>query len=351
MRSAACLLALVSIAAAPLRARAADEDRFSPPARPERTDAYAGEAVPDDPAPAEAAPPRARAAPVPPEARPGPYPRAPSPYPRTGRPPYPRAVPPHYPPPAHAERPRVVVGPPPFWWGWGWGWGYYPLYPRYPLAPGDQSSPPTQTSPAYPAPDPDRIVTRLSLHGAGMRRDLDEPDGRDDGYAAGLALTVDGRQVGFHAGVDAVARESVTGDFHDDGSSPAAWATAHITWSVLSRDAYRLRFELGGSLLALPDDTFAAGQPWAGKVIFGPDVGVSGQLGLVGPIGIEGHARVTPFPVPVVDTRIALALRGGPLGITLGWRAINVEGDDQDTDADAPELRFRGPELGLSVAF
>ncbi|HYG69831.1 MAG TPA: hypothetical protein VD838_19300, partial [Anaeromyxobacteraceae bacterium] len=125
------------------------------------------------------------------------------------------------------------------------------------------------------------------------------------------------------------------------------WATAHVTWSVAAAPAYRIRAELGVSMLSMPDTGTYAGRPYADTVAFGPDVGVSAQLGLVGPFGLEGHARVTPVPVLVSDVRLALAVRGGPFGLTAGVRAIDVDGDEDD----GPDGRFAGPEIGLSLVF
>lgn len=255
---------------------------------------------------------------------------APAPAPPTR--PAPQAAPARRSQPWVAPRAVAVVGLP-FWWGWGLGWGYAPLYPRYPR-PNDGYGPQESTPPL----DPDRIFTRLSATGAGT----------SSGAAGGLSLAIEGRTAGFEAGVDALAIDGVTGVAGTTGSDNAlGWGSAHATWSFVSEDAYRLRLEVGGSMLSMPATGAFAGTTWAGKVAFGPDVGVSGQLGLVGPIGVEGHARLTPFPVPVADTRLALALRGGPLTFSAGWRSIQVAGNG----TDAPEVHFSGPELGLSLVF
>ncbi len=272
-----------------------------------------------------------RAVPAPP---PPPDARAPAPAARPSVPApgyYPRPVPaPRYP-----SRPYPYYYRPHSWWGWGWGWGWYPLYgyayrPYQPLPPG-----------AYPPPqqvdERDRIYTRFSLYGAG----------RNDGYVGGIDFGLDGRYTGFDLDVSAVAREAVTGPLHETGSDPVTWGTAHFTWSFLSQRSVRLRIETGASLLSLPDSQFVAAQQWRGKTIIGPDLGVSGQLGLVGPLGIEGHARLTPFPVRVADTLIAATVHGGPVGLSAGWRWIDVAGDEKD----APKLSFRGPQVGLSLAF
>ncbi len=263
-------------------------------------------------------PPRVERIPPPPSSPPPPPPtfRAP--------PPYPRAVPPPRPvrPYPYAYRPHV-------WWGWGWGW--YPVYGGYPAPPAAEG----YATP--PVPEPDRITTRFSLYGAG----------RSDGYVAGLAFGLDGRYTGFDLDVSAVAREQVTGPLHHSGSDAAAWGTMHFTWSFISERSVRLRAETGVSMLALPDSQFVQGQQWRGKTLFGPDIGVSGQFGLVGPLGIEGHARLTPFPTRVADTLIAATVHAGPVGVSAGWRWIDVAGDDKD----APKLMFRGPQVGLSLAF
>jgi hypothetical protein len=244
----------------------------------------------------------------------------------------PAPPPPEYVAPAPAPRPRryarsaIVVGSP-FWWGLGFGWGYAPLYPRNPYA-GEPGA-------SY-EPDPDAVHLRLS--GTGVAA--------SGGGMGGIALDVEGRSGGVNARIDALAKDGVTGVPGGDHRA-IAWGSAHVTWSLVSDEVARVRLEIGGSALALPDTGFAATQPWAGRTAFGPDVGVSAQLGLVGPIGIEGHARVTPFPVPVLDTRLAVALRGGPLAVTAGWRGLHVAGDG----VDAPVLDLSGPELGLSIAF
>jgi hypothetical protein len=264
-------------------------------------------------------PPRVQRVPPPPPQPPPPGTWAPAPYPRTV------PAPPQPQPYGYAYHPQH------FWWGWGWGWGWYPLY-GYPAPP-----PPVEGHAPRPPQEADRIYTRFSLYGAGST----------DGYVGGLDFGLDGHYLGFDMDVNAIAQESVTGPLHESESDPAAWGTAHVTWSIVSERSIRLRIETGGSMLSLPESRFVAGQPWSGSTIFGPDVGISGQFGLIGPLGIEGHARLTPFPVRVADTLIAATIHGGPVGLSAGWRWIDVAGDGRD----APKLMFRGPQVGLSLRF
>lgn len=309
MRLPIPIFTLASLIVLP-RAAFAQEGRPPPPPRPDAS----AEAPPAPPRPA-------------PEVRPPPPPRPEySPYPRTG----PRPGRPYY--------YRPVEPPPRYRWGWGWGWGWYPLYPYQPLPPA-QPSPDGRVAPPVPREE-DRIYTRLSLYGAGHA-------GPDDGYMFGGSFGLEGRYLGFDADVAALARESVTGRIQDDESDPATWTTAHLTWSLVNERSARLRVETGLSVLDLPDSPAVFDRPWRGKTLLGPDVGLSGQIGLVGPLGIEGHARLTPFPTRVADTFIGLAVHGGPLGVSAGWRWVDVAGDGED----APELMFRGPQVGLVLRF
>ncbi len=235
--------------------------------------------------------------------------------------------------PARAA-PRVSYGrsswilgadPLPFWLGWSWGWGYYPLWPR----PYDEGA-----EPGYRPDDARRVTARLDAYGAGA----------DHAAAGTLALTMEGPFAGFNA--------DVTGLAISDPSSATTGAaltlsSARATWSITSEEAYRVRLELGGTMTSVPSSGLYAGTTYANTVTFGPQIGLSGHLGLVGPIGLEGHARVTPFPIPVVDTRAAVVVRGGPLAVSAGWRSIDVNGDG----LDAPEAHFAGPELGLQLVF
>ena len=76
-------------------------------------------------------------------------------------------------------------------------------------------------------------------------------------------------------------------------------------------------------------------------------MGASANLGLVGPLGLEGHAHYTPFPVQVIDLRAAVALRAGPLSLLGGYRLIDVAADSRT----GPAARFEGPEFGLGFIF
>jgi hypothetical protein len=221
------------------------------------------------------------------------------------------------------SRPYYHPYQPNFWLGWGWGWGYYPMYPR-----------PPQYEPDQAREEAERIATRLSFAAGGA----------PDAAFAGVNLALDGRHMGFHVGVDAVALDR---GFDGEDDDALGWGSAHLTWSVAASHAFRVRAELGVSMLSMPGTGTYAGRAYSDTVAFGPDVGVSAQLGLLGPIGLEGHARLTPYPVPVSDVRLALALRGGPFALTAGVRNIEVMGDEED----GPEGRFAGPELGLSLVF
>jgi hypothetical protein len=217
--------------------------------------------------------------------------------------------------------------PSPYWWGYGWGWGYEPLYPIYPERR-------TFHDPGAPAP--------ARLLGATLRATAGT--GSNDGGVVGLAFAVDGRHGGFDLAVDAFSpsRGGVMSGGLGGTQDAYGLGSAHVAFPILEAAAFRLKLLAGGSWLTVPATT-------AGSSVdaFGFDFGVSGTLGLVGPIGLEGHARITPYPVQVVDLRAAVALRAGPFSVLGGYRVIDLAADSKT----GPAARFEGPEFGLGVIF
>jgi hypothetical protein len=222
--------------------------------------------------------------------------------------------------------PPPVYYPPPFWAGFGWGWGYYPLYPVY-----------TEVTPGYAvpaAPPTHQVASTLRATGA---------FGSGDTGMVGMAFAVDTRGAGFNMGFDAFDPSSGGVLAGTSGSSSSyGFGTIHFAYPLLEGAAYRLRLEAGGSWLTVPSSSWGSATD-----AFGFDLGASANLGLFGPLGFEGHARITPYPVQVVDLRAAAALRGGPLSVTFGYRVIDVA---QDTRT-GPAARFEGPEIGMGLIF
>jgi hypothetical protein len=214
----------------------------------------------------------------------------------------------------------------PLWMGWSWGWGYYPLWPS-PYYPGE--------APGYRPDDADRVVARLDAYVAGEANAI----------AGTVALSMEGPRAGFSADVSGLTIAAPSGSTLGDATLTLGGARA--TWTVLSDAAFRMRLELGASMLSVPDTGRYAGASFANTMSFGPQAGLSGNLGLIGPFGLEGYARVTPLPVPVLDTKAGMVFRGGPLAVSAGWRVIDVNGNG----VDHPEAHFSGPELGLQLMF
>jgi hypothetical protein len=162
--------------------------------------------------------------------------------------------------------------------------------------------------------------------------------------AAGMALSGDGPHGGFNVSFDVFdpSRGGITQGGLTTSATSSGFGSAHFTYPVLRGSAFLVRLEAGGSWLTVPT-SLAGGTADA----VGFDAGVSGHLGIVGPLGIEGHARITPYPVQVVDLRAAAAIRGGPFSFTFGYRVIDLEADSRT----GPAARFEGPEIGFGLIF
>jgi hypothetical protein len=263
---------------------------------------------------------------------------------RPDRPPPAYAAPARPPPPASVRPPPTGPGsgpwgppayyPSPYWWGYGWGYGYEPLWPLYPLYP--EPAPAYGYGYGYERSHPaHRASTTMRVTGAA---------GSGDSGAVGLALAMDGRHGGFDLAIDAFAPShgGVMAGGLDSSQDAYGFGSAHFTFPILEGPAYRLRLQAGASWLSVPVSGY--GGPTDS---FGPDVGASASLGLIGPIGIEGHARITPFPIQIFDLRAAVALRAGPFSLLGGYRVIDVAGDSRT----GPAARFEGPELGIGLIF
>jgi hypothetical protein len=168
--------------------------------------------------------------------------------------------------------------------------------------------------------------------------------GSGDSGAVGMAFAVDGPHAGFDLSFDAFAPTITPPWVGGLGGSMDAYgfSTAHFAYPVLDGPNFRLRLQAGGSWLSVPSST-SGGSTDA----FGIDLGVSANVGLIGPLGVEGHAHFTPYPVPVIDLRLAAAIRAGAFALTGGYRVIDVAADSRT----GPAARFEGPEIGLGLMF
>jgi hypothetical protein len=238
---------------------------------------------------------------------------------------------PHYEPPPEPPRERVIVvepAPPPV---------YYvepPPPPGYygepPPPPGYYGEPPVSPPPVgqvyAPRKDTIHSTLRMGLDGGPL----------GGGVGFNLFLAFEGEQMGLDGRFMGMALPTDDGS---EGSDTITLARAHLTYAVVARDRVRLRLEAGISSASAPDLKVA-----------GPSLGSSLDAKLAGPMDLELSVQGTPFPYRQLDTTAALAFKGYPGVVRIGWRTL-VLNDAGLVDGEVHQDVFNGPYLGLGLFF
>ena len=200
------------------------------------------------------------------------------------------------------------------YYGWGvhpwgyYGYGYYPYYGGPVIA-------------EEVAVEPPQITSSLMLGGLVTH----------DGSGLDLRGNVDGRQLGIN--FDMVTLPTVSAQ---NTVTLMPLMSAHLTYSAYSDLHTRLRLEGGVSGIAAPDVTY-----------IGPDVGISAQVALLGPLGLEGAVHWTPLPANIIDADAGVALHFGNLGIRGGWRVLRLD-DHRVNDQGGVDV-LSGPSLSIGL--
>ena len=84
-------------------------------------------------------------------------------------------------------------------------------------------------------------------------------------------------------------------------------------------------------------------------VFLAPDAGLSGAVGIVGPLGLEASLSYTPWPFQRIDATAGLSLSLGVVGVRAGWRHLWLD-DRGALDGVRHTDTFTGPFVGVSVA-
>lgn len=157
------------------------------------------------------------------------------------------------------------------------------------------------------------------------------------GPLLGLQLSIEGERLGLLLGYTAAfAPIDDTGTF-----DTLHLATGHLMLAILSGTRGRLRGEVGVHVASAPEITFVA-----------PGAGVSGVLGLWGPLGIEARVFGNVWPFTQVDARAGLALSFAGVGIAAGVRSLylNDNGALGAVNAGDTDDLFWGPYATLAFA-
>lgn len=197
-------------------------------------------------------------------------------------------------------------------YSYGWGYGYYPYFAPY-------GPPPVQ------GPEVD-LIASVGLEGQGRR----------DGGALGLALSLEGERLGFNLQFTNILAAA------DDGSGAVdsiRLFNLHLSYALLTGPHGRLRLLGGLDGASAPDVTF-----------LGPGVGVSGVFGLINGFALEGLVRLTPYPFRQIDTSAGVSYALGPVGLRAGLRRVFLD-DRGYVDGVVHTDAFSGPYVGVSVSF
>lgn len=193
--------------------------------------------------------------------------------------------------------------------GCGWGFGYYPSFGAAPVV-------------------------------------LVEPEVAPRPYSASAALgmqfNAEGAAVDGMAGVEGARwglAGSLTGVYLPAADGPDAVDAIelfdlHLSYAFLVRPQGRLRAEVGLAGVVSPDLS-----------ALGPDAGLSGAMGLVGPFGLEASTRLMAWPYRRLDMTAAGTLTLGPFGFKFGYKHLWL--DDAGLAGTRTVRRFSGPYLGM----
>jgi hypothetical protein len=209
---------------------------------------------------------------------------------------------------------------------YGWGFGYHPFY--YAATPAPNTAPATASAgaPAAEVKTGPTATVGIDAHGHGL------------GATVGAGLAIEGKRWGIN-GNFATAFYSIDGAKALDPEGTHIY-DVHLTYALISGTHGRLRLEAGINGIVAPDLS-----------VLGPDAGTSLALGLIGPIGFEASAHVTPLPHRRYDYNLGLTLTLGHVGLRAGWKELWMDDNELLEEGVHNADTFRGPYFGVGFAF
>jgi len=156
------------------------------------------------------------------------------------------------------------------------------------------------------------------------------------GAVAGADATFEGKRWGARLTLSYITAPSED----DDSKDSITLFDGHVSYAFLASPIGRLRVEVGFASAFAPDVSFLA-----------PNLGLSGSVGLAGPLSFEASCRYAPWPFQKIDATAGLAITLlDQIAIRVGWRHLwlddrGVLGGVRHTDT------FTGPYLGAALAF
>jgi len=168
------------------------------------------------------------------------------------------------------------------------------------------------------------IRSELRLDGSAMK----------EGGSAGIRVIVEGLRLGFDAGFSGIIVNAV------DGSGAVVskgLLDANFTVSPLTGERGRLRVEAGLGAIFLPCMSGA-----------GPDLGVSGELRILGPFGVEGSVRTVPWPYRSLDWHAAVQMWLHHFDVRVGVRQVYIDDQGRVNGIRHTDSSF-GPWVGVGL--
>jgi len=211
----------------------------------------------------------------------------------------------------------------PYAYGYYSSWGVYPWSPySYGYAPMFGAPPPPESFASGPSNASLSLVGGVGLQGAGV--------------SPFLAMTADIGEFGLNFTGAALPSAPISGQSFEY----MPFFSSHLTWSALNEPSARVRFEGGVAGIQAP----AVGY-------LGPDVGVSAQFALAGPLGLEGAVRWMPLPANILDAQANISLHFGGLALRGGFRMLRLDDTAVAGPGNGGVDTLIGPQFSAGVVF
>ena len=204
-----------------------------------------------------------------------------------------------------------------------------------PMAPPPMPMPMVMMAPPPPAqperkqedPGLGRVLIGVGAGGSFAQGHLDEA-------ALSLGLTVEGKRWGFNLNASGTLAQA--GD--TDRSFDLKMIDAHLLFAPIVGERGRVRIEAGAALAIACD-----------ALLLAPELGLSGDVRIVGPLGLTGFVRGAVWPYKRIDAWGGIYGQLWVLRAELGWRETRMEANLPDNAYLAD--RWSGPYLGLTLVF